>query len=182
MIRSLFPQQIACQEFCSARLAVSSTGRRISSDQFRRLQTASMDVSRNQAQDHTHLRDLLTASWSSPVSPVSGGFGKRGRFSNPPNTKRKGLGTSPHFSSETGQPHNPLASSSLPSTQTLYPQAMSITRVEDAANRVSTQSLNPKKQKLYSIIHSGHPVFTLYLWKSLSGSDLPELCKIGRWQ
>ena len=104
-----------------------------------------MDVSKDQAQDHTHLRDLLTASWSSPVSPVSGGFGKRGRFSNPPNTKRKGLGTSPHFSSETGQPQNPLASSSLPSSQTLFPQAMFAVLVEDVANRASMQSWNPKK-------------------------------------
>jgi len=114
--------------------------------------------------------------------PSEWGIRETGKVLESPKHQRKGLGTSPHFSSETGQPHNPLASSSLPSTQTLFPQAMSIKRVEHAADRVSTQSWNPKKQKLYSIIHSSYPVFTLYLWKSLSGSDLPELCKIGRWQ
>jgi len=40
---------------------------RISSDQFRRLQTVSMDVSEDRAQHDTHLQDLLTSSASSLV-------------------------------------------------------------------------------------------------------------------
>ena len=35
------------------------------------------------------------------MGPVSEGFGKRGRFPDPSNTKISGLGTSPHLSSET---------------------------------------------------------------------------------
>ena len=44
--------------------------KRISSDQFRRLQTGSMDVSRDREHDRTHLRDLLTCSGRGLVSPV----------------------------------------------------------------------------------------------------------------
>jgi hypothetical protein len=46
-----------------------------------------MDVAKDWAQSHTHLQDLLTSSSSSLVGPVSEGFGKRGRFSNPSKTK-----------------------------------------------------------------------------------------------
>ena len=53
--------------------------KRISSDQFRRLQTGSMDVSRDREHDRTHLRDLLTSSARSVVSTVRG-VGKRGSF------------------------------------------------------------------------------------------------------
>ena len=46
---------------------------RISSDQFRLLQTDSMDISRDREHDRTRSRDLLTGSARSRVSPVSGG-------------------------------------------------------------------------------------------------------------
>lgn len=114
--------------------------------------------------------------------PSEWGTRETGKVLESPKHQRKGLGTSPYFSSETGQPQKSASLLKLTSTQTLFPQAMFFALAEDAANRVSTQCWNPKKQKLYSIIHSSYPVFTLYLWKSLSDSDLPELRKIGRWQ
>jgi len=46
--------------------------KRITSDQFSLLQTGSMDVSGDQEQDRIHLRDLLTCSVRSLVSPVRG--------------------------------------------------------------------------------------------------------------
>ena len=66
--------------------------KRISSDQFRLLQTGSMDVSRDQEHDRTHLRDLLTCSARSPASPVRGSESV-GVF-RPPKIPKEGLGTS----------------------------------------------------------------------------------------
>jgi hypothetical protein len=56
-----------------------------------------MDGCGEQEHDHTHLRDLLTSSASSLVSPVSGGS-ENGKVSELPNTKG-GFGhvTSPQF-------------------------------------------------------------------------------------
>jgi hypothetical protein len=61
--------------------------KRITSDQFSLLQTGSMDVSGDQEQDRIHLRDLLTCSVRSLVSPVRGR--KAGEFSDLANTKKR---------------------------------------------------------------------------------------------
>jgi hypothetical protein len=51
-----------------------------------------MDVSRDQEHDRIHLRDLLTCSATSLVSPVRGA--ESGGFSAPPENTNEGLGTS----------------------------------------------------------------------------------------
>jgi len=66
--------------------------KQISSDQFRLLQTGSMDVSRDQEHDRTHLRDLLTCSARSVVSPVRGS--ESGGVFRPRKYQKEGLGTS----------------------------------------------------------------------------------------
>jgi hypothetical protein len=91
---------MSSQKFCSAGLEVSSAHddkflQIVSSDQFRRIQIVSMDLRNEREHYHTHLRDMLTAPKQElriPVRPVSEGFGKRGRFSDPSNTKIEGFG------------------------------------------------------------------------------------------
>jgi hypothetical protein len=93
--------------------------KRISSDQFRLLQTGSMDVSRDQEHDRTHLRDLLTCSARSLVSPVRGS--ESGGVFRPHKYQKEGLGTSFHCKSETRHSKNfaSLASRIPKHTQTL---------------------------------------------------------------
>ncbi len=77
---------------------------RISSDQFRLLQTGSMDVSRDQEHDRTHLRDSLTCSARSVVSPVRGS--ESGGVFRPHKYQKEGLGTSFTCNSETRHSKN----------------------------------------------------------------------------
>jgi hypothetical protein len=77
-----------------------------SSDQFRRIQTGSMDGSRDQAHDHTQSGGLFTSSASSLVGPVGGGFGKNLEGFRTPRIQKKGLGRSPHCNSETRRAQN----------------------------------------------------------------------------
>jgi hypothetical protein len=78
--------------------------KRISSDQFRRLQTGSMDVSRDREHDRTHLRDLLTCSGRGLVSPVR--RSESGGVFRPHKYQKEGLGTSFHCKSETRHSKN----------------------------------------------------------------------------
>ena len=64
--------------------------KRISSDQFRLLQAGSMDVSRDQEQDRTHLRDLLTCSVRSAEHGKGGR--KAGEFSDLEKYQERGFG------------------------------------------------------------------------------------------
>jgi hypothetical protein len=95
--------------------------KRMSSDQFRPLQTGSMDVSGEQEHDRTHLRDLLTCSARSAVSPVRGS--ESGGVFRPRKYQKEGLGTSFHCNSETRHSKRlRKPASSIPKhTQTLRP-------------------------------------------------------------
>jgi hypothetical protein len=99
--------------------------KRITSDQFSLLQTGSMDVSGDQEQDRIHLRDLLTCSARSLVSPVraseSGGVSRSRKY------PKEGLGTSFHCNSETRHSKNfaslPQAYPSTPEPSSASPTA-----------------------------------------------------------
>jgi hypothetical protein len=78
--------------------------KRISSDQFRLLQAGSMDVSGDQEHHRTHLRDLLTSSARSVVSPVRGS--ESGGVFRPHKYQKEGLGTSFTCNSETRHSKN----------------------------------------------------------------------------
>src|ERR1700689_5271151 len=70
-----------------------------------------MDVSSPQAQDHTHLRDLLTSSRGREVSPVSGGFGKGEGSRTLQNTLRRVWARHLTAPQKHRQPKNPLSTS-----------------------------------------------------------------------
>ena len=99
--------------------------KRISSDQFRLLQTGSMDVFGDLGQDRTHLRDLLTCSVKSVVSPVRGS--ESGGVFRPHKYQKEGLGTSFHCNSETRHSKNfaslPQAYPSTPKPSSASPTA-----------------------------------------------------------
>ena len=110
--------------------------KRISSDQFRLLQTGSMDVSRDLEHDRTHLRDLINCSARSVVSPVSG-VGKRGSFPTSQIPKR-GFGhvISLQFRDTPFKKLRKPASSIPKHTQTLCPAAPGICRNTEADSLV----------------------------------------------
>jgi hypothetical protein len=99
--------------------------KRITSDQFSLLQTASMDVSGDQEQDRIHLRDLLTCCARSLVGPVrgseSGGVFRSRKY------QKEGLGTSFHCNSEIRHSKNfaspPQAYPSTPKPSSASPTA-----------------------------------------------------------
>ena len=64
------------------------SSKRISSDPFTLLQTGSMDLSRDPEHDRIHLRDLLTCSARSLVSPVRGS--ESGGVFRPPKIPKRG--------------------------------------------------------------------------------------------